>query len=577
MLTESDLRKTLMRINGRGYRAYRDIRGNYELGAFRLSVDHVQGDPFASPSRMSVYLESRKAGFPTSLARNKIRSIALADFLTRSFHLAIYETTQGRRGTGHSGLFEIDCGGQEVLEANSIIIQDQILEVRFTVGLPAAGRTILGHQAEEMLLSELPRIVHQSLCYQSLDPKTLESHIQVVEDQEALRNQLSEHGLLAFVANGASLPRLTGADDQPMIPTSSKPVIAFKSPHNLEVELCRPNRGSVRGMGLRPGVNLIVGGGFHGKSTLLKALERGVYNHVPGDGRDGVVTIESALKIRAEDGRYVEKLDLSPFIHNLPLRKKTKTFTTENASGSTSQAASILEALEMGCQLLIIDEDTSATNFLVRDARMQSLVAKSKEPITPFIDKVSQVFQDYGTSTILAMGGSGEYFDVADCVIMMDEYRPIDVSSKVRSIVEYCPSLRKQEGGNCFGTIEQRRPLANSFDTSWPRNQVKVKINGLGKLRYDNINIDLSALEQLVDTSQTRSIGYAISYLATHYFQTNLTLKEGLFQLMKDLDKKGLEILSPFKVGNLARPRKYEVGMAINRMRTFLVEAKTTT
>lgn len=573
MLTGADLETTLRRIDGRGYKAYRDLRGSYDLGGFRLSIDHVQGDPFAAPSRMSVRVESAQAGFPDSLSTSRIRRIALADFLTRAFHGAIRVTAAGRRGTGRSGLFEIDRGNQEVLEANSVVIHRSFLEARFTVGLPAAGRSILGRQAAEMLLSELPRIVRRSLFYTQLPREKLRRQIQVVEDQEALRSQLEERGLVAFVANGSCLPRRSGVDDRLLIPTASQPVIDFQSPANLEVELERPNAGPVRGMGLKPGVTLIVGGGFHGKTTLLNALERGVYNQISGDGREAVVTIESALKIRAEDGRYVEKVDLSPFIRNLPLGRETDTFSTGNASGSTSQAAGIVEALEIGSRLLLMDEDTSATNFIIRDARMQALVAKPKEPITPFIDKVRQMYRNYGVSTILVMGGSGDYFDVADSVVMMDEYRPLDVSDEARSIVAAQPSRRRPEGGDRFGRVLRRRPRASSFDARRGRRAVKIDARGLRKLSYGRTGVDLSALEQLVDSSQTRAIGLAIHHLATRCFRDGLTLEQALARLAKDLDAGGLDILSRFKVGNLARPRRYEVAMAINRMRTLSVRA----
>ncbi len=573
MATGTDLETILRRIDGRGYKAYRAIRGTYDLDGFRLSVDHVQGDPFAAPSRMSVRVESGRAGFPDFLSAGRIRRIAWADFLTRAFHRAIRVTAVGRRGTGRSGLFEIDRGHQEVLEANSVVIHRGFLEARFTTGLPAAGRSIRGRQAAEMLLSELPRIVRRSLFYARLPREELRRQVQVVEDQDALRNQLEERGLVAFVANGSSLPRRSGVDDRPLVPTPAQPVIDFRSPSSLEVELDRPNGGPVRGMGLRPGVTLIVGGGFHGKTTLLNALERGVYNQIHGDGREGVVTIESALKIRAEDGRYVERVDLSPFIRNLPLGRETVNFSTDNASGSTSQAAGIVEALEMGSRLLLMDEDTSATNFIIRDARMQALVAKPKEPITPFIDKVRQMYRDYGVSTILVMGGSGDYFDVADSVVMMDEYRPRDVGGQARSIVAAQPSRRLREGGDRFGRVLQRRPRARSFDARRGRRAVKIDARGLRKLHYGRTDVDLSALEQLVDSSQTRTIGLAIHHMATRCFTDDLTLEQALARLVKDLDAGGLDILSPFKVGNLARPRHYEVAMALNRMRTLSVRA----
>jgi predicted ABC-class ATPase len=409
------------------------------------------------------------------------------------------------------------------------------------------------------------------LLYENSSQRALQEHVDVVEDQEDLRRQLSEHGLVAFVANGSILPRRSGVDDRPLETRTDQVVVAFKSPPDLEVELTCPNSGKIRGLGIPRGVTLIVGGGYHGKSTLLRAVERGVYNHVPGDGREWAVTVRSATKIRAEDGRYVEKVDISPFISNLPYGRDTSCFSTENASGSTSQAANIIEALEVGSEVLLIDEDTSATNFIIRDARMQVLVEKSKEPITPFLDQVRQLFDDHGTSTILVMGGSGDYFDVADHVIMMDEYCPRAVTEQAKQIVRELPSQRKVEGTQGFGALRDRHPEPSSFDPSRGRREIKVDAKGLRTILFGSTPIDLSSLEQLVDHSQTRAIAQAVLIFATRYASRRLSLREGLKILESEIESKGLDVLTPFKVGNLARPRIQEIAFAINRLRTLQV------
>ena len=565
------LRHLFRRIDGRGYKAYREIKGAYAFGNFSLCIDHVQADPFAAPSRLSVQVELDKAAFPSWLYLKKTRSIALADFVARIFDRAIRKRVRKSRGTGRSGLFSIDSGAQEVLERNSVVITEAFLEVRFGVGLPAAGRTILGRQAEEMLFEELPTIVDQALFYKNLPAEAVKNHVETVEDQEALRRQLQERNLVAFVGNGSILPRRSGVDDRPLMTREGTMVVPFESPPDLEVKLSRPHSGPIRGMGLPEGITLIVGGGFHGKSTLLRALERGIYNHIPEDGREWTVSTDSAVKIRAEDGRYVEKLDISPFITNLPYGKDTTAFRTENTSGSTSQAANIMEALEIGTKLLLIDEDTSATNFIIRDARMQALVAKEKEPITPFVDKVRQLLDNHGVSTVLVMGGSGDYFEVVDRVIAMDQYRPVHVTKEAKRIVESSPKKRVAEGGSHFGKLPNRRPSAESFDASRGKREVKIDAKGLGTILFGTTTIDLSALEQLVDPSQTRAIGEAIFYYANHYACQSLSLLEGLQHLMEDLDRDGLDVLTTHKVGNLARPRIFEIAFAINRMRSLRV------
>ncbi len=571
-MTENRLRQILQRIDGRGYKAYKDLEGDFDFGDFTLSIDHVQGDPFASPSRLSVFLPDSVAQFPGQFTAPRRRRVAVGDFLSRAFHAAVKRHCKRRRGTGRSGEIYIDSGGQEVLERSSVLFGSDGVEARFYAGLPAAGRRVLGRQAEEMLCGEIPKIVSDSLMFRNLSSEELDCHVRVVEDQEALRGQLKARGLVTFIGNASILPRRSGVDDRPLRQARSQVVVPFLTPPELEVELDRPGSGPITGMGIPEGVTLIVGGGYHGKSTLLRAIERGVYNHVPGDGREFTVTVNSAVKIRAEDGRYVEKVNISPFIDNLPYGRDTKRFSTDNASGSTSQAANIMEALEAGSELLLIDEDTSATNFIIRDARMQALVEKSKEPITPFLDKVTDLKEECGISTILVMGGSGDYFDVADQVIMMDGYRPFCVTEKAKQVVEAFPTHRRVEGTGGFGEVGDRCPLPGGFDASRGRRDVKIDAKGLGTILYGVNNIDLSALEQLVDTSQTRAIGEAIHFFARNCASKGMSIREGLRFLDAELDKQGLDILKPFKTGNLARPRIQEIASAMNRLRTLKVK-----
>jgi predicted ABC-class ATPase len=567
-MKQEDLKRTISRIDGKGYKAYKDVKGSYSFGLYTLIIDHVQGDPFAAPSRVRVRLPHERTGFPQDLWDNPVRRTAFCDYLARRFHEAIRRLTKGHRGMGKSGLVEIDRGGQEILERNAVIVDKENLEARFVVGLPAAGRTILGKEALAIFFEEIPQIIEGSLLYRSVDQKEIQRHVDVGEDQDAMRELLGEQGLVAFVAYGSVLPRRSGVDDRPL----SSDAVPFKAPPELEVALELPHRGKVTGMGIPKGVTLIVGGGFHGKSTLLNAIERGVYNHIPVDGREYVVTDQAAVKIRAEDGRRIERVNISPFINNLPLGKDTIRFSTDNASGSTSQAANIMEALEIGAQVLLIDEDTSATNFMVRDERMQELVSKAKEPITPYVDKVGKLFADQGVSTILVMGGSGDYFELADTVIMMENYQPRCVTEQAVEIARKHATRRADEGGDRFGDITPRRLLKDGFDPSRGKRDVKIDAKGLRTILYGTTSIDLSYLEQLVDRSQTRAIGLMIHYYAERYLERAPSLKEGVELMMQAVREKGLDCLLPYTVGNLAMPRSFELSGAINRMRTLQVK-----
>jgi predicted ABC-class ATPase len=428
---------------------------------------------------------------------------------------------------------------------------------------------VLGRQAEAMLCDDLPSIVQGALRFAAHNRAALYRHVRAAEDADWLRSQLPGRGLVAFVADGAVLPRRSGVDDRPL----RDGVVPFQGPPGLRAEFSLPNAGPVAGMGVPVGVTLIVGGGYHGKSTLLNALERGVYNHIPGDGRELVVTDEATVKIRAEDGRAVTGVDISPFIGVLPNGVDTRRFSTANASGSTSQAANIVEALEAGARVLLLDEDTAATNFMIRDHRMQELIAKEQEPITPFIDKVRQLYDDHGVSAVLVMGGSGDYFDVADTVIAMDAYAPRDVTEQARAIARKYQAERRPEGGEHFGDIAPRVPLPESLDPSRGRRDVKITARGVKTILFGTSEIDLTSVEQLVDPGQLNAIGQALYYARQRPMDGRRTLPEILDAVMHDIDREGLDVLDPRLVGDLVRFRRYELAAALNRLRTLRVRS----
>ncbi|NOY52039.1 MAG: ABC-ATPase domain-containing protein [Deltaproteobacteria bacterium] len=567
MKTIEALKGILTRIDGRGYKAYKDLKGTYDFGFFTLHIDHVQGDPYAAPSRLRIKVPQAEAGLPARHFANRFRRIGLEDFLTRSFAAAIRKIARGSRGMGKSGLIAIDCGNQEVLERTSMFVSSSEVEARFVMGLPARGRSILGREAAEMFLEEVPQIVRQSLFLSHLDTGRMALHVDVVEDHAALQKTLKERKLVAFIADGSTLPRRSGIDLRPL----QEGAIPFASPPAFRTVLSAPNRGEITGMGIPCGVTLIVGGGFHGKSTILNALKYSIFPHIPGDGREYVVTDATAVKIRAEDGRSISGVDISPFINNLPYGKETGFFTTMNASGSTSQAANIMEALEMGSRLLLIDEDTSATNFMIRDHRMQSLVAKEKEPITPFVDQIRPLREDLGVSTILVMGGSGDYLDQADRVILMERYRPLDVTDRAREVVEKIATLRRPEGSGGFGKVIDRRPLPASFDPSRGRREVRIDAKGLQEILFGRERIDLSAVEQLMEISETRAVGEIIHYFAKTCVLRGMNLREGLTLVLQEMKENGLDLLSPYKLGCFAMPRIFEVAAAVNRMRSLKI------
>jgi predicted ABC-class ATPase len=557
------LKKELTRIDGKGYGAYKDIRGRYDLGGCELFIDHVQSDPFAPPSKIRLRISQKMAAFPEELFKNRIRKTALEDYLSRAFIREI------NREKDKNFRIEMDVCGQEVLQRTSMQVHSEQVEARLAVGLPAKGRRIMGRQAADLLCRELPLLAERAMIYASLDAEKIKSHVQTIEDQEYLRSRLREKGLIAFVGNGAMLARASGVSDRPL---ENENAVSFYSPPEMETKFELPNRGNIRGMGIPAGVTVIVGGGYHGKSTLLKALERGVYNHIPGDGREWVVSDKSAVKIRAEDGRAVTGGDISPFINSLPGGQSTDFFTSSNASGSTSQAANIVEALEAGTGLTLVDEDTSATNFMIRDSRMQALVAKENEPITPFIDRIRELYTELEISTVVVMGGSGDYLGEADTVIMLKNYIPSLVTATAREIVEKYPQERKAETPAPLKPVSPRRIMPESFHLG-PKDKVGAK--GRQIIRFKKQPLELNFLEQLVHESQTRSIAAILKILPGYLQKNDNFLRDAVEEIVEDIYQNGLEILAGNTgrhPGNLAEVRKQEIMAAINRFRKLKVK-----
>uniref|UniRef100_A0A1D2A4R6 Isopentenyl-diphosphate delta-isomerase n=1 Tax=Auxenochlorella protothecoides TaxID=3075 RepID=A0A1D2A4R6_AUXPR len=582
----AQLASELERIDGKGYGAYHDIAGGWDFPGFTLWVDRVQGDPYASPSRCRVVVPAGTAGLPSHLLRPRPRRLACADFLARRFGEAVAAAGGDVRAAAvgwagaKGGEMGVDVPGQYVLERTAVQVgHEGHVEARFTVALPAAGRSVLGRWARSVLTEALPRYVNAALRHASLDAAALAAHADAAEDAAAARAALPALGLVAFVADGAVLPRADGASQAPM---PAAWAVLSRAPESQAVVLTLPHAGRVRGLGIRRGVTLIVGGGFHGKSTLLQALEGGVYDRIPGDGRELVVTDPRAVKIRAEDGRRVCGVDISPFIGHLPRGRGTRAFLSADASGSTSQAANIQEAVEAGATALLIDEDTSATNFMIRDARMRALVSRGKEPITPFVEHVRRLAA-CGVSTVMVIGGSGDYFGVADTVLCMEEYEVRDVTEQAKRIAT---EFAAAEGG--AGREEGRPPrewsappprrLAGLAAAASGAPRLKLKTRAKGSLTLDDEEVDLSAVEQLVEISQTRAVGESLRWAARMLPQgPALTLPQMLDRLDAEMDQEGLDAIthSGEPAGDLARPRRFEIAAAINRWRSAHLEQCT--
>ena len=570
MKTKDDLRQLLLSIDHRGYPAYKDTRGKWSYGNYILSIDHVQGDPFASPSNVSVIVPGRVARFPREYTAPGHRLITLQDMLLRLFDREIRGRERRRDGSGKSGLIDVSRPGQEVLERTACRVDPDSgdVTVRFEIGFPANGRSINARPLIQILEEFLPAAVSSSLLYQNIDHRKLLDAINLSDDQAYIRGVLNQNGLCAFVGDGSVLPRVSGVSSLPM-----KDAVPFVSPEALAVSLTLPHAGTMRGMGVRKGVTLIVGGGYHGKSTLLSALEKGVYDHIRGDGREYVITDESAVKVRAEDGRSITNVDISLFIRDLPNGKDTAGFSTEDASGSTSQAANVIESVQAGAKLLLIDEDTSATNFMVRDELMARVVSGDKEPITPFISRIRDLYEEAGVSTILVAGSSGAFFHVADTVIQMDRYIPVEITERAKAAAsgpDFAPVSASAGVYRASGfrlPSAPRIPSKNKALLREGRIKTKVLSNNSFLLAHDEL--DLRGLEQLVDREQAAALALVLKYMELHLIDGQTPFDEVVDRMLALIDSRGLEELfdgSVVRCG-LAGVRKAEIAGMLNRYR----------
>lgn len=571
MQTSAQLQELLRSINRKSYPAYKAAKGIYQFDRYTLSIDHVQGDPFASPSHISIRIRHRDSGFPADYYKDALTRTTLADYLTRQFEQQVNRYTFRAKGSGKSGLISVTHCGQEVLTRSACEITDKGIVARFFVGFPANGRTINSTELEKILFEFLPVCVQKAFFYRNLNARDLEKSIHLAEDQAFIRACLKERNLAAFVADGSILPRESGISSKPM-----KNCIAFTSPESLRITLELPHHGKITGMGIPCGITLIVGGGYHGKSTLLNALELGVYNHIPGDGREYVITDDTAQKLRSEDGRFIKDVDISMFINDLPNKKDTHCFSTEDASGSTSQAAGIVEGMEAQSHVFLLDEDTSATNFMVRDAFMQQVIRREKEPITPFLERARDLYKQAGISTILVAGSSGAFFHIADTIIQMDCYVPVDITADTKELCRQYPLASSPVPA--FTLPDSRRIMTKAAAAKSHKDyyghvknepeRLKVKTHGRDGFSIGKQDVDLRYIEQLIDSEQTASLGMLLKYAVEHLIDGKKTLSEIVEFLAAKLEKEGLSFLSDGYLScGYALPRKQELYACFNRYR----------
>jgi predicted ABC-class ATPase len=565
MLPWERLRDKLLTLDGKPYAAYKTLEGAYRFERFVLFIDEVPVDPIGTPVPIRIRVDQAEAQVPRALWSTPVRRAALEDFIGRRWHEAARRV--GRTRSGRVGIF-IEPGGQEILSRTTCRVAEDSVDVRSSAVLPAEGRKASGRQAQALWLEDLGQVVDAALVF---PPHVAEAtrHVDVAEDYSMLRALLAERGLVAFVADGAVLPR---------DPDSDRPALAhlvtFQAPPELAVTLETPHRGPITGLGIPRGVTVILGGAFSGRSTLLRAIASAVYPHVPGDGREHCATAPDAVWIRADAGRRVEGVNLTPFISALPGGDDPTRFHSIAAPPLLAEVASIAEALEAGTSLLLFDEDSVAPRLLARDPLWRHLRPDAREAVTPLADLLRPLYAESGVSTIIAGGAGSSLPGIADTVIGMESFRPSVLTGAARDLAAQWPAVRVAEVRG-FGGTHHRVPLSDSVAFLRGR-RLRADAAGPGSLTLARETLDLRALAHLADAAQARGAGAALALAAERgYVDGTRTIREIISVLEADIASGGLDVLSPrdYPVGDYALPRRQEVAAVLNRLRTLRVKS----
>ena len=573
MLPADRLRDKLIVSNGKGVQVYRELQGAYRFERFELYLDTVHPDPAGPTSYARVRVDQAEAQVPRDLWDSPARRLAVQDFLARQVREAVHRHVK-TRWSGRVTPVAVDAGGQEILPRTCCTVEEDYVEVRLLLSLPSEGRKVLAKPAQALLFDDLPAAVNTGLIWATLDGASGRRYCETYEDYLALREALPQHGLVAFIADGSVPGRDTGPGDRPL---RGGRAVLTRAPEDLAVTITLPHCGPVRGLGIRRGITLVAGSLYSGKSTLLAAIASSVYPHIPGDGRELIATVPDAVTVRADPGRRLERVDVSAFVHALPHDPEVTALSMERATGTLSMAAGVSEALELGTGLLLFDEDDSAIAFVARDPVMQDLIPGVREAFTPLVERVRALRDTHGISTVIATGGLGEYLDIADAVIVVQDFQVVTATERARSLVAG-RAVRQDAGPRPFGLPSTRSPLTRGIGGVKGRG-LQAEIRGRDTLAIGRDTVDLAALSQLVDPSQARAAGDVIIYAVEKgYVDGNASIGEVIERVFADIAASGLSVLGTRQgeAADYAMPRKHEVAAILNRLRSLQVRTRRT-
>ena len=562
MKDKQEFFELLGEIDGRDFAEYNRIIGDYDFARYILKVTRIPSEADDAGTLFVVRVPSGVAGFPPNLYTTAIRRTALEDLLVRKVAEAIARTAAyDDQGISRRRMF-VATPGQKILPRSALVISEDFIEARLTVNLPARRGRILGEEARHVFFEELPAVVNAALVFCNLEETEVNQFVDLMEDADAIRQTLPTRGLVGFIGEGAFLIRQDNSDK----PDYDRDV-PFIVPDELLVDMDVPNKGRIRGLGIPTGITVVLGDAYSGRTELMKALAAGIYNHVPGDGREYVISMPDTVYVAAEDRRSVQRVDISAFVRQNPAGRDVRQYTTTHADPCAAQAAAVAEAMEVGARALIFDESDSNSGFLCQDSRLQGLATGTEPRLIPLSVCARQMVDDLGISIVVAGASSvSEFIPFADTVLRVDDYQVVDVTREAKQLAVQ-PSELKPDTQALARLVEHSRwVVPSSLDPSSGRHDAVVGAESLTKLRFGNHVIDLTAVAQLADVNQTETIGLILYYAKNRYMDEGRPIRELLDLVDRDLSTEGLECLTRELRGDLARPRRYEIAAALNRL-----------
>ena len=550
MRDKREFHSILTTIHGKDASAYMALAGDFDFTRFVLHHIRiaVQGDA-ETVATLVLHVPQMIAGFPESLFETPIRRTALEDHLTREVAKAV-SRVQSLTGVTGPDTIRFVNPGPHILPRSAFVVASDFVEARLSVCLPVKDGKVDADSARRIFFDLLPQIVTDAMifCYQ--DAEQIQRFVQVMEDADEIRQSLMQQGLVGFVAEGSS-------------PSPNGPALTIDE--SIRTEIGVPNAGTLNGLAIPSGVTVVLGDPLSGRHELVAALGDGVYNHIPEDGRSLIVTVPDAVRVCAEPGRPVRNVDLRAFLRD---SQAAASVSTASASGHVSQMATSMEALQAGAQVLMYDESDSDAAFLAADARLRTVSGGHPGQAIPLSDRVRQMADEWRISIVIgAWACAGPFLASADRILWIENGVVRDVTDSARDVGFDAPDAQIHSLPEL--ATETRRICPSSIDPSCGFDDARIEAPTPDTIQFGRSIIHLAGVPQVADESQAFTLGLILNYAKLHHLDTDRSLSEVLDLIDQELGMEGLDTLARDLRGNLARPRRFEIAAALNRLPTL--------